>query len=73
MSDLQEKIREEITADRQSVRHLRKTMETRAEAELMQPPAGLQEDVREAARSQRLAEEHLRATMQERTEEEIGC
>jgi hypothetical protein len=72
MSDLKDKIREEMTAERQSAQHLRKTMETRAEAELIQPPTGLAEDAREAATSQRLQADHLRETMEERAEEEIG-
>lgn len=68
MSDLKETIRERSTTERQANEHLQKTMETRAEAELMRPSSMVEETARETAAAQRLHEDHLRETMQERSE-----
>jgi hypothetical protein len=67
MSDLKETIRERSTVERQAHEHLQKTMETRAEAELMRPAPTVEETARETAAAQRLQEDHLRETMQERS------
>jgi hypothetical protein len=67
MSDLKETIRERSAAERQAHKHLQKTMETRAEAELMRPSPTVEETVRETATAQRLHEDHLRETMQGRS------
>jgi hypothetical protein len=67
MSDLKETIRERGTVERQAHEHLKKTMETRVEAELMRSSSTVEETARETATAQRLHADHLRETMQERS------
>jgi hypothetical protein len=68
MSDLKKIIRERSTVDRQAHEHQQRTMETRAEAELMRPSSSVEETAREMAVAQRLHDDRLREKMQERTE-----